>query len=183
MNLLRRLASLFRRKPAMIGTPPSASQVPLDPGLHARDFVNRYAIPLDRYCAIRMQEVGIAEARIGSSDHKCGIPWCAFNPHEATAGGVATAGRITMDSGVLNPEKLAALGFPAADAWRRSRLRDRIDATIAHEDMEYRTGSHEAAVDLAPETDLPIGEAARALLRAIRLGERSIRGGGASPNR
>jgi hypothetical protein len=49
--------------------------------------------------------------------------------------------------------------------------------------MEYRTGSHEAAVELAPETDLPVGGRPRALLRAIRLGEQSIRRGGSSQDR
>ena len=32
----------------MIGRPPSASQIPLDAGLHARDFAIRYAEPLEK---------------------------------------------------------------------------------------------------------------------------------------
>src|SRR4051794_35054832 len=102
--------------PAMIGRPPSASQVPLDPGLHAKDFARRWSEPLDQYCASRMAELGMARERIGSSDHTHGIHWCAFNPNERTAGGVATGGRITVDSGVLNPEHLSDLDHPAPEA-------------------------------------------------------------------
>jgi hypothetical protein len=49
--------------------------------------------------------------------------------------------------------------------------------------MEFRVGSHDAAVELAPDTDLPIGGRPRALLRATRLGEQSIRRGGSSRDR
>ena len=170
--------------PAMIGTPPSQRPaISADPAEHAQDFAHRYAVPLDLYSSIRMQELGIPEDRIGSSDHDHGIALCAFNPHERTAGGLATGGRITVDSGVLNPEQMSYLEPPAPEACRHARLRDRIDAAIAHEDMEYRAGSHDAAVEFAPETDLPIGGRPRALLRAIRMGEQSIRRGGSSPNR
>jgi hypothetical protein len=173
-----------KERPGMIGTPPSARpSIPTDPVEHAQNFSHRYAEPLDQYCAIRMEGLGIPRERIGSSDHDHGIFWCAFNPNEGTAGGIATGGRITVDSGVLNPEQMAHLEPPAPEACRHARLRDRIDAAIAHEDMEYRTGSHEAAVENAPETDLPIGGRPRALLTAIRLGEQSIRRGGSSPSR
>jgi hypothetical protein len=84
---------------------------------------------------------------------------------------LAPGGRISLDSGIFNPEPMAHLGPRARDAWARARVRDRAKACIAHEDMEDRTGSHEGAVEHAPETDLPIGGAARKLLRAIRLGE------------
>ena len=167
----------------MIGTPPSARPLWHDPAEHALDFARRYAEPLDRHCAVRMEELGIPRDRIGSSDHRHSIAWCAFNPYERDVGGLASGGRITVDSGVLNPERMADLGPPAPEAWRRSRLRDRIDAAIAHEDMEWRIGSHTAAVEHAPETQLPLGDRPRALLRAIRSGERSTRGGGSTPNR
>ncbi len=145
---------------------------PSDPADHASDFAKRYARELDEYYATRMEALGIPPERIGSGDLDQGIPWCAFNPHERDAGGLSTGGRINVDSGVLNPGWNAArIGLKASAMWARSRLRDRIDAAIAHEDMEYRAGSHAAAVDHAPETDLPIGGRPRALLRAIRLGE------------
>jgi hypothetical protein len=46
----------------------------------------------------------------------------------------------------------------------------RARAAIAHEDMEWRAGSHDQAVEYSPETDLNIGRHARKLLRVIRLG-------------
>jgi hypothetical protein len=150
-------------------------QPPPDPADHAQDFARRWADRLDQDCAVRMEELGIPEDRIGSSDHDHGIPWCAFNPYERDAGGLSTGGRINVDSGVLNPDWHAGVIGPSASAlWARSRLRDRIDAAIAHEDMEHRAGSHEAAVELIPETDLPVGSRVRALLRAIRLGEQRL---------
>jgi hypothetical protein len=39
----------------------------------------------------------------------------------------------------------------------------RAKAIITHEDMEYRTGSHDLAVEFAPETDPPVGRHARRL--------------------
>jgi hypothetical protein len=153
----------------MLEKPPS---VPAD---HAEDFAHRWADRLDQYAAERMEHLGIPPERIGSSDHKHRIDWCAFNPHERDAGGLATGGRINVDSGVLNPVWNAGVIGPRGSAlWACSRLRDRIDAAIAHEEMEYRTGSHESAVELAPETDLPVGGRVRALLRAIRLGEQRL---------
>jgi hypothetical protein len=51
--------------------------------------------------------------------------------------------------------------------WSSSRLRDRIDAVIAHEIAEAKTGSHEAAEAMAAETDLPVSTGARRILRAM----------------
>src|SRR4029077_9827056 len=50
----------------------------------------------------------------------------------------------------------------------KSRLRDRIDAIIAHEDAESLTGDHDLAEATAPDTTLPITDGARQILRAIR---------------
>ena len=157
---------------------------PPDPADHAEDFAHRWVDRLDEYCGIRMEGLGIPSDRIGSSDHRHRIAWCAFNPYERDAGGISTGGRVNVDSGVLNLAWNAEKVGPHAQAvWEKSRLRDRIDDAIAHEDMEWHTGSHEAAVEHAPETDLPISARARALLRAIRLGEQSTRGGDPSPGR
>jgi len=51
--------------------------------------------------------------------------------------------------------------------WATSPIRDRIDAVIAHEYTEVRTGSHGSAEALAAETPLPIRDGARLILRAI----------------
>jgi hypothetical protein len=62
--------------------------------------------------------------------HHC---WVACAPE---LGGDDPAGGLTVDSGVLNPELLGTL--PGSKEWARGRLRDRIDATIAHEHEEAR---------------------------------------------
>src|SRR4051795_5874505 len=87
--------------PGMIGTPPSASRVPLDPGLHARDFARRYAEPLDGYCKARMRELGIPDEKNGEPDYGGDGRWRAFNPDGMKGGGNTTG--VTVDSGVLNP--------------------------------------------------------------------------------
>ena len=56
----------------------------------------------------------------------------------------------------------------AGAVWAKSRLRDRIDAVIAHEDAESLTGDHELAEAMAPKTTLPITDGARHILQAIR---------------
>ncbi len=114
---------------------------------------------------------------IGSSDHKHRVERRAFFPHESGGGGIATGGRINVDSGVFNPEL-----HPITE-WAHSSLRHRIDASIAHEYEEARLGSHELALESAPETDLPIGGAVRRLLRAIRMHEQGFRGGNSSRRR
>jgi DNA-damage-inducible protein J len=42
MNPFRRIADFFRRKPGMIGTPPSQRTIWHDPATDARDFTYRY---------------------------------------------------------------------------------------------------------------------------------------------
>jgi len=51
-----------------------------------------------------------------------------------------------------------------------SRLRDRMDAVIAHEQEEARGTPHEEVVERAPDTTLPIGDNARRILRTIAEG-------------
>ena len=58
-------------------------------------------------------------------------------------------------------------GIEIGSAWAKSSLRHRLDALIAHEETEFRTGSHILALRIAPQTDLPISEAARNLLRQM----------------
>jgi hypothetical protein len=121
-----------------------------------------------------MQELGIPLERIGSSDHDHGIEGAAFNPYERDGGGWSPSGRINLDSGSFNPEQITGrYGKQAGKLWARSRLRDRWDAVIAHEDAEWRMGGdHEAAVRVAPETELPVSDRARQILVAMRWGWR-----------
>jgi hypothetical protein len=172
--------------PGMTGPSPSERglpAVPSDPAEHAKRIAREWSDVAESYVRRRMKELGIPEERIGSPDHAHGLEKCAFNPYEGDAGGVSPDGRFNVDAGVINTERAAELNPPAPDAWRRARLRDRIDAAIAHEVTEWLADSHDLAVELSPETDLPIGPRPRALLRAIRLGSQGFRGGSASPRR
>jgi hypothetical protein len=70
-----------------------------------------------------------------------------------------------VDSGVLNPELLK--GKKGGRIWPKMRLKDRIDAIIAHEYEELRWGGkHIEALKAAAHTELPISEEARRLNRA-----------------
>lgn len=164
MNLFGRILSFFRRRPAMIGTPPSARQVPADVGLHALDFSHRYAEPMNYHVENRMMELGIAPNRIGA--RKYGHPHRTFWPEETTGGGNAPGRRLTVDSGVF--DELMATRGGAGPLWAKARLRDRIDAIVAHEDAESLTLDHDLAEQMASDTTLPIREGARQILRAIR---------------
>ena len=86
------------------------------------------------------------------------------------------SGRLNLDSEILNPELFRRLGPDASDASAKARLRDRIDAGIAHEYEEVQGGGHEYAYEHAPDTELPIRHQARELARKIRDGERRRRG-------
>jgi hypothetical protein len=172
--VVRNLAAELRlHRPAMIGTPPSLRPIWGDPVAHARNFAERYAEPLNFHVENRMIELGIDPLRIGVGDPEHGIRHAAFFPREADGGGNTPDGRLNLDSGILNPELFQRLGPEAAGAYSRARLRDRIDAGIAHEYEEAKGGgSHEYAYEHAPETELPIRPEARELARRIRDGER-----------
>ena len=72
-NPFRLLRDLFR-KPATIGTPPSRRPMWYDPAQHGRGFAERYAEPLDRLVAVRMEELGLSMDQIGMPDDDRGIP-------------------------------------------------------------------------------------------------------------
>jgi len=81
--------------------------------------------------------------------------------------------QVNVDSGVFNPELMTvAYNRKTAKLWRKSRLRDRIDAIIPHEISEADHGSHEVALKTAPQTELPISERARKILVEMRSGWR-----------
>lgn len=136
---------------------------PPDPADHAQDFSRRWADRLDEYCALRMEELGIPEHLLGADDLRAHMEWCAFDPHGREGGSIT--GGITVNSGVLNPDLLK--GQKGGRIWPKGRLRDRIDAIIAHEYEESRLGTHEAALKAAPKTRLPITDGARRICRAM----------------
>jgi hypothetical protein len=158
----------FGRKPVGF---PLGRHIPADPADHAEDFAHRYAEPLDWQAGIRMEELGIPRDRIGSNDHLHRLSGRSFNPYKRDGGGNGPGGRVNVDSGVLNPELLTeAYGERAPKLWRESRLRDRIDAIIAHEISEADHGTHEAALGMAPKTELPIRDQARRILVEMERG-------------
>jgi hypothetical protein len=57
--------------------------------------------------------------------------------------------------------------------WRRTRLKSRIEAIIAHELAEHDHGDHELALIAGPETDRPISHEAKELLRRMEQGWRA----------
>ena len=109
-----------------------------------------------------MQELGIPEQLHGAPDFDGDGKWCAFIARSRT-GGRLTSG-ITVNSGCLNPELLCGKG---SRVWAKARLRDRIDAVIAHEYEEDRLGSHKLALKHAHKTGLPISDGARRICRAM----------------
>ena len=163
MNLFRRLFKLFRKPVGF----PLGVYVPVDPADHAEDFSHRYADKLDWLAGIRMEELGIHEDQIGSNDHNRGLLRAAFNPWEREGGGNSPGRQINLDSGIFNPDLMKRFGLKAEEVWkRRDHIADRC--LIAHEYEEAKTGSHDLAVERAPDTELPISFEARELARAIR---------------
>jgi hypothetical protein len=70
----------------------------------------------------------------------------------------------------MNPDLLANDDEATRELWRRTRIKDRAQAIIAHELAEHEYKDHELALIAGPETDLPISHAARDLLRQMERG-------------
>jgi hypothetical protein len=141
--------------------------VPADPAAHARQFATDWADRFEAYAQRRMRELGVRSDWIGTVDLEHRIDRRAFFPHEGKGGGNIRDRGINLDSGVLNPDLIDDRSNPAVSSlWRHARLRDRIDAVIAHELEEARGASHPEAVRRAPGTRLTISEGARRILRA-----------------
>ena len=127
---------------------------------------------LDQWTAIFMEKMGIGKDRIGAKDRRNNVEWRAFFPDEQDGGGNSPGGRLNLDSGLFNDDLMKPMGAKADRAWRRSSVETRAMAVLPHEDIESRGYSHDEAVELAPDTALPITHAARELLRIIREGQR-----------
>jgi hypothetical protein len=109
-----------------------------------------------------MEELGIPEHLHGAPDFGGDGERRAFISRGRSGGHITTG--ITVNSGVLNPHLLEG---KCSRIWPRARLRDRIDAVIAHEYEEDRIGTHELALKHAPKTELPISDGARRIRRAM----------------
>ena len=110
-----------------------------------------------------MSELGIPADKNGAPDYDRDGRWRAFDPRIRTGGTITTG--VVVNSGCLNPELLK--GEKGGRIWAKARLRDRIDAIIAHEWEEDRQGTHEAALKAAPKTDLLVSDGARRILKAM----------------
>jgi hypothetical protein len=152
--------------PAMIGLPPSARGLtgrPADIAEHASEVGREWEDVAERYVRRRIRELGIEESMNGEPDFGGSGRWRAFDPDGQQGGGCVTG--VVVDSGVLNPELLK--GKKGGRIYPRLRLRDRIDAAIAHEFAELLHGSHAEALKSAGRTELPIRPGARRLCRAM----------------
>ena len=158
----------------MIGTPPSQRPMWHDPARHARDFAERYAEPLDRLVAVRMEDLGLSMDQIGMPDDDRGIPWAAFHPLGTEGGYNSPDGRLVVESGLFNFDLLREdYGEDAARLYADSDVTSRLDAIIAHEYEETATGaamSRRSNMPLPPE--LPITDRAREIARAMQKGWR-----------
>jgi hypothetical protein len=141
----------------------------------ARAYAIENAEALDRWAALFMEKLGIDKLRIGSSDRQHGVEWRAFFPDERAGGGNSPGQRLNLDSGIFNDDLMQSVGPRADKLWRRASIETRAMAVLPHEDIESQGYSHEEAVEMAPDTALPISHAARELLRVIREEERSKR--------
>jgi hypothetical protein len=138
-------------------------KAPRDPADHARQFAQTWADKLEEHCTLRMQELGIPDNMNGQPDYGRDGEWRAFDWRDGE-GGRNTTG-VVVDSGVLNPELLK--GKKGGRIWPGMRLRERIDAIIAHEYEELRAGgNHAQTVKKAAKTGLPISDEARRLNKA-----------------
>jgi hypothetical protein len=158
----------FRRKPTqlgMTGIPPSArGGRSVDIAAHASEIAQEWEDVGEIYVRRRMKELGIPTPLIGQPDYGGDGKHRAFDPYTKT-GGTNTTG-IAVNSGVLNPELLK--GLKGSRIWPTMRLKDRIDAIIAHEYEELKAGGrHAAALKNAATTELPISDKARTLCRAM----------------
>ena len=121
-----------------------------------------------------MLDLGIPPDKIGASDPDHGFRHAAFHPGDRTGGSVTPDGRITVESGVVNPDLLARdYDADTVKRWRLTRLTrlgDRLQAIAIHEEAEGASGSHEEALAQAPQTQRPISRAARELLGQMERG-------------
>jgi hypothetical protein len=156
--------------PAMIGLPPSARGLtgrPKEIAEQARAVARAWEDVGETYVQNRMRELGIPDHEIGAPDYNRRGERQAFLPDEVEGGSNDLHRRLYVDSGVLNLELNARVNGPeATQVWAKSRLRDRIDAVIAHEHLEAQGIPHNEVVLRAADSLLPISENARRILRA-----------------
>ena len=147
---------------------------------HVMEFINNWqAEPiLNDYITRRMEQLGIKLSAIGIiDDTEAGS---AFSAGTFQGGRNAVVGRfpaaanltkggIHVDAGVFD----SALE-PTSPSWASASLRDRIDAVIVHEYLEYQSNlrfgaRHLDAISLGPSTNMPVSEGALRILQEKAL--------------
>jgi hypothetical protein len=100
-----------------------------------------------------------------------------FNPKNAGLGsnlrdaGYPTYEGLEVGAGFFEAWPTPVAHPNTAKAWAAATLRDRADAVIVHELLEFQLGKHSAAVEQAVKTGAGISAETRAILEAM-LGER-----------
>lgn len=145
---------------------------PPDPADHAEDFARRYAADLDIVAGQVFLDLGLQDDRMGARDPDRNSEHHSFFPGDREGGTVSPAGQVTLDSGLMNPDLLANYDADTRLLWRLTRIGDRAQAIVAHEMAEHEHGDHELALIAAPDTRLPISQAARELLKQMKRGWR-----------
>lgn len=116
------------------------------------------------YVDQRMGDLGIPKGLRGYRDPSSGRPVGAFDAAGENLGSNLGHRGISVDRGVFGRIR----GWKE---WNKASIETRIDAIIAHEEIEMGIAdsatSHDIAVDLGPYTDLPITARARALLETM----------------
>jgi len=145
---------------------------------HFAEFNNEWgaAAILEGYVRRRMKELGVRASQIGIiGDAETGA---AFSLEHFMGGrnsrpawnSAVNKGGVNVDPGVFNPEFLAS----KAPRWATATLRDRIDAVIIHELMEYNSRAatttlrHRSAILRSPFTTADIRPGAKRILQEYR---------------
>jgi hypothetical protein len=144
---------------------------PTGPAEHARDFSRRYAEDLDIVAGQAMIDLGIPDDKMGARDATRNSEIHSFFPDDSEGGTVSPAGQISLDSGLMNPNRLKD-GYDEATQkmWQRTRILPRAQAINAHELAEHEYKDHELALIAGPETKLPVSYSAMELLRQMERG-------------
>ena len=168
MNPFRRFLSIFRREPpAMIGVPPSRTP-PSPPMPPARP---RFLPPLRQADELSRREshdeaLGIPTTRWAR--FKYGHPHRAFWPEEATGGGNVPGGNPTVESSAFSTSNCSETLVPRYHPAGRRSLCGTASTRSSPTSMPRPAArTHDEAVAKAADTELPISDRARRLLREI----------------
>ncbi|MFE6155821.1 SpvB/TcaC N-terminal domain-containing protein [Streptomyces sp. NPDC057889] len=141
------------------GDPSAASRGSMDKDIARTRRLSQGTIErLTRAIEKRMLDLGIPKENIGIPEYG----GRSFDPDYMQRGGNIMTRGINVDAAMLEP-------YPEVAGWDTASFRDRVDAVIAHEWLEFGGMSHNEALKHGPETTLPITDAARELLKNMAM--------------